>query len=106
MVQFGARFNTPAGQCVQLKRRGPSQLAACKALGIPSFCARAGVKLCIVGLPPSDLTTHKMILTRCAVCATDLGLPPRNVAAAAHATAAPCQVQHWKEGGNDTLCKK
>ena len=29
---------------------------------------------CIVGLPPSDLTIYEMILTQCAVCATELGL--------------------------------
>ena len=28
----------------------------------------------VVGLPPSDLTIDKMILTQCAVCATELGL--------------------------------
>ena len=55
---------------------------------------------------PSDLTTYKMILTQCAVCATELGYPwARNTAAAARYCGAECQVQHWKEGGHDTLQK-
>ena len=29
----------------------------------------------------------------------------RNAAAAAHAHGPECQVQHWKEGGHDKLCK-
>jgi tetratricopeptide (TPR) repeat protein len=43
-----------------------------------------------------------MILTQCAVCATDLGLTRGK-------KCGRCSTrywQHWKEGGHDTLCKK
>ena len=63
---------------------------------------------CIVGLPPSDLTIHKMILTQCAVCATELGLSlgKKCGRCSTRYCGAECQVQHWEEGGHDTLCKK
>jgi hypothetical protein len=63
---------------------------------------------CIRRLPPSDLTIHKMILTQCAVCATDLGLTRGKKCGrcSTRYCGAACQVQHWKEGGHDTLCKK
>ena len=62
---------------------------------------------CIVGLPPSDLTIYKMILTQCAVCATDLGLTRgKKCGRCSTRYCGPeCQAQHWKEGGHDTLCK-
>jgi len=65
-------------------------------------------ELCIVGLPPSDLTIHKMILTQCAVCATDLGLTlgKKCGRCSTRYCGAECQVQHWQEGGHDNLCKK
>ena len=64
----------------------PLQLA-----GVSLYAAREVVQaFCIVELPPSDLTIDKMILTQCAVCATELGLTlGRNAAAAAHATVGP-----------------
>ena len=73
-----------------------------KALGMP-----AGLAL-IVLLPPSDLTTYKMILTQCAVCATELGLTlGKKCGRCSTRYCGPaCQEQHWKEGGHDTLCKK
>ena len=59
------------------------------------------------GLPPSDLTIYKMILTQCAVCATDLGLSlgKKCGRCSTRYCGAECQVQHWKEGGHDKLCK-
>ena len=65
-------------------------------------------RFCIVGLPPSDLTIHKMILTQCAVCATELGLSlGKKCGRCSTRYCGPeCQVQHWKEGGHDQLCKK
>jgi hypothetical protein len=62
----------------------------------------------IVGLPRSDLTIHKMILTQCAVCATDLGLTlGKKCGRCSTRYCGPeCQVQHWKEGGHDQLCKQ
>ena len=59
-------------------------------------------------LPPSDLTTYKMILTQCAVCATELGLTlgKKCGRCSTRYCGAACQVQHWKEGGHDKLCKQ
>ena len=49
-----------------------------------------------------------MILTQCAVCATELGLSlGKKCGRCSTRYCGPeCQVQHWKEGGHDTLCKK
>jgi hypothetical protein len=63
---------------------------------------------CIVGLPPSELTIYKMILTQCAVCATDLGLTlgKKCGRCSTRYCGAECQKQHWERGGHDNLCKK
>ena len=78
--------------------------SGCKAL---AFAARKRFAY-IVGLPPSGLTTYKMILTQCAVCATELGLSlgKKCGRCSTRYCGAECQVQHWKEGGHDKLCKK
>jgi tetratricopeptide (TPR) repeat protein len=49
-----------------------------------------------------------MILTKCAVCATELGLSlgKKCGRCSTRYCGAECQVQHWKEGGHDQLCKK
>ena len=49
-----------------------------------------------------------MILTKCAVCATELGLSlGKKCGRCSTRYCGPeCQVQHWKEGGHDKLCKK
>jgi tetratricopeptide (TPR) repeat protein len=49
-----------------------------------------------------------MILTQCAVCATELGLSlgKKCGRCSTRYCGAACQVQHWKEGGHDQLCKK
>ena len=49
-----------------------------------------------------------MILTQCAVCATELGLSSGKKCGrcSTRYCGAECQVQHWKEGGHDNLCKK
>jgi tetratricopeptide (TPR) repeat protein len=49
-----------------------------------------------------------MILTQCAVCATELGLTSgKKCGRCSTRYCGPaCQVQHWKEGGHDNLCKK
>ena len=49
-----------------------------------------------------------MILTHCAVCATELGLSlgKKCGRCSTRYCGAECQVQHWKEGGHDQLCKK
>jgi len=48
-----------------------------------------------------------MILTQCAVCAADLGLTlgKKCGRCSTRYCGAACQVQHWKEGGHDQLCK-
>ncbi|CAH0375661.1 unnamed protein product, partial [Pelagomonas calceolata] len=48
-----------------------------------------------------------MILTQCAVCATELGLTlGKKCGRCSTRYCGPeCQVQHWKEGGHDQLCK-
>jgi tetratricopeptide (TPR) repeat protein len=48
-----------------------------------------------------------MILTHCAVCATELGLSlGKKCGRCSTRYCGPeCQVQHWKEGGHDKLCK-
>ena len=48
-----------------------------------------------------------MILTKCAVCATDLGLSlGKKCGRCSTRYCGPeCQVQHWKDGGHDKLCK-
>ena len=50
----------------------------------------------------------EMILTQCAVCATELGLSlgKKCGRCSTRYCGAACQVQHWKEGGHDQLCKK
>ncbi len=60
-----------------------------------------------VGLPPSDLPIYKMILTQCAVCATELGLTlGKKCGRCSTRYCGPeCQKQHWQEGGHDKLCK-
>ena len=54
------------------------------------------------------MTIYKMILTQCAVCATELGLTlgKKCGRCSTRYCGAECQVQHWKEGGHDQLCKK
>ena len=49
-----------------------------------------------------------MILTQCAVCAAPLGLSlgKKCGRCSTRYCGAECQVQHWKEGGHDNLCKK
>ena len=49
-----------------------------------------------------------MILTQCAVCATELGLTRGKKCGRCNTRycGPECQVQHWKEGGHDQLCKK
>ena len=49
-----------------------------------------------------------MILTQCAVCATDLGLSlGKKCGRCSTRYCGPaCQKQHWEEGGHDQLCKK
>jgi tetratricopeptide (TPR) repeat protein len=49
-----------------------------------------------------------MILTQCAVCAAELGLSlgKKCGRCSTRYCGAACQVQHWKEGGHDQLCKK
>jgi tetratricopeptide (TPR) repeat protein len=56
---------------------------------------------------PERLTIHKMILTQCAVCATELGLSlGKKCGRCSTRYCGPeCQVQHWKDGGHDKLCK-
>ena len=60
-----------------------------------------------MGLPPSDLTIYKMILTQCAVCATDLGLTlGKKCGRCSTRYCGPeCQKKPWEEGGHDQLCK-
>ena len=49
-----------------------------------------------------------MILTQCVVCATELGLSlGKKCGRCSTRYCGPeCQVQHWKEGGHDKLCKQ
>jgi tetratricopeptide (TPR) repeat protein len=49
-----------------------------------------------------------MILTQCAVCATELGLSlgKKCGRCSTRYCGAECQKQHWEEGGHDKLCKK
>ena len=49
-----------------------------------------------------------MILTQCAACAAPLGLSlGKKCGRCSTRYCGPeCQVQHWKEGGHDNLCKK
>ena len=51
---------------------------------------------------------HPMILTQCAVCATDLGLTlGKKCGRCSTRYCGPeCQKQHWERGGHDKLCKK
>jgi len=48
-----------------------------------------------------------MILTKCAVCATDLGLTlgKKCGRCSTRYCGAECQKQHWEQGGHDKLCK-
>ena len=56
---------------------------------------------------PCDLTIYKMILTQCAVCATELGLSlgKKCGRCSTRYCGAECQKQHWEQGGHDKLCK-
>ena len=51
---------------------------------------------------------YNMILTQCAVCATELGLSlgKKCGRCSTRYCGAECQKQHWEEGGHDKLCKK
>ena len=51
---------------------------------------------------------NTMILTQCAVCATDLGLSlGKKCGRCSTRYCGPeCQKQHWEGGGHDKLCKK
>ena len=66
----------------------------------------------IIGLGPSGgqelPKLHPMILTQCAVCATELGLTlGKKCGRCSTRYCGPeCQKQHWEEGGHDKLCKK
>jgi len=48
-----------------------------------------------------------MLLTQCAACAAPLGLSSGKKCGrcSTRYCGAACQVQHWKEGGHDQLCK-
>ena len=91
------------GDCLAAApRRG--KLAYCKTLERAFRSQPAPVRRAA----PSDLPIYKMILTQCAVCATELGLSlGKKCGRCSTRYCGPeCQVQHWKEGGHDTLCKK
>ena len=49
-----------------------------------------------------------LLLTQCAACAAPLGLTSGKKCGrcSTRYCGAECQVQHWKEGGHDNLCKK
>ena len=49
-----------------------------------------------------------MILTKCAVCSTELGrtLGQKCGRCSTRYCGPACQKQHWEEGGHDQLCKK
>ena len=84
---------------------GPDmELADCKAL---AFLRRARAFGCIAGLPPSRFDHKVMILTQCAVCATELGLSlGKKCGRCSTRYCGPaCQKKHWEEGGHDQLCK-
>ncbi len=59
--------------------------------------------------PAADSKTSAkgMILTQCAVCATDLGLSlgKKCGRCSTRYCGAECQKQHWEQGGHDKLCK-
>ncbi len=69
-----------------------------------NWCEGLAAHLCCPRLP----LEQAMILTQCAVCATELGLSlGKKCGRCSTRYCGPeCQVQHWKEGGHDTLCKK
>ena len=47
-----------------------------------------------------------MLLTKCAACAVPLPHPAKQCSRCKTCYCSPaCQVQHWKEGGHDKLCK-
>ena len=72
--------------------------------GLRPHGARAeGFSLCCPRLPLEQV----MILTQCAVCATELGLSlGKKCGRCSTRYCGPaCQKQHWEEGGHDTLCK-
>ena len=61
-------------------------------------------------LPHAAAATHpsnEMILTKCAVCATDLGLTlgKKCGRCSTRYCGAECQKQHWEQGGHHKLCK-
>ncbi len=53
------------------------------------------------------MTKEKMILTQCAVCATELGLTlgKKCGRCSTRYCGAECQKQHWEQCGHDKLCK-
>ena len=80
-------------------RRMPSARAADLVLGREAKTTRRAA-------PKLD-SRLKMILTQCAVCATDLGLTlGKKCGRCSTRYCGPeCQKQHWEGGGHDTLCK-
>ena len=61
-----------------------------------------------VRLPKAKEGRGTMILTKCAVCSTELGrtLGQKCGRCSTRYCGPACQKQHWEEGGHDQLCKK
>ena len=59
-------------------------------------------------LPKAKEGRGTMILTKCAVCSTELGrtLGQKCGRCSTRYCGPACQKQHWEEGGHDQLCKK
>ena len=59
-------------------------------------------------LPKAKEGRGTMILTKCAVCSTELGrtLGKKCGRCSTRYCGPACQKQHWEEGGHDQLCKK
>ncbi len=94
--------------CWSAPRGALRERSALGALGAGLSHLSPGLRQSCPTLPPRLSSASKMILTQCAVCATDLGLSlgKKCGRCSTRYCGAECQKQHWEQGGHDKLCKK
>ena len=91
----------------------PTPLARALGFVTRKSCKTRELGRFLQGCPPQNAAAKKlslmaMLLTQCAACAAPLGLTlgKKCGRCSTRYCGAECQVQHWKEGGHDKLCKK
>ena len=103
---FGGRSGEALEGSGRVQEKGAEQRALAISEARPKLLVGGWRRIDAIGLPKAK--ARSMILTQCAVCATQLGLSlgKKCGRCSTRYCGAACQVQHWKEGGHDKLCKK